>query len=188
VRQGSWWIAVTAALWFGTPAAADLGAPVAGGRAGAFEVQVLVAPAPLRAGPSEWNVLVSEAEGGPLRLDADVALTLRPAEPHGSMHGDGHATAPGVLRLQADPAQADNGLFHAAFVDLPTPGVWNASVEVHRGGATGAFAFDLTVAPAASPILDHWHAFAIVPGGVALLFLHHTLRRRTGRRIGSGDA
>jgi hypothetical protein len=104
------------------------------------------------------------------------------------MHGDGHATAPGVLRLQADPAQADNGLFHAAFVDLPTPGVWNASVEVHRGGATGAFAFDLTVAPAASPILDHWHAFAIVPGGVALLFLHHTLRRRTGRRIGSGDA
>jgi len=187
VRQGSWWTAVTAALFFGAPAAADLGAPVAGGRAGAFEVQVLVAPAPLRAGPSEWNVLVSEAEGGPVRLDADVALTLRPAKPH-AMHGDGHGRAPGVLHLRADPAQADNGLFHAAFVDLPTPGVWSASVKVRRGGATGAFAFDLAVAPAASPLLDHWRAFAIVPGGVALFLLHHTLRRRTGRRIGSGNA
>ena len=189
MRKGSWWTAAALALGVGAPAAADLGAPVAGGRAGPFEVQVLVAPAPLRAGPGEWNVLVSKAEGGAVLVDAEVALTLRPPpagpEAHnGQMHA--HEDGPGVLVLHPDPGQSDNGIFHAAFVDLPAPGTWSATLQVQRGGATGAVAFEVAVAPAPSPLRDHWRSFAIVPAGLALFLLHQTLRLRSARRTRSG--
>jgi hypothetical protein len=176
-------------LWIGAPAAADLGAPLAGGRAGAFEVQVLVAPAPLRVGLSEWNVLVSAADGGPVLLDADVELALRaPAPTLPSAHGAGmhrHQDASGVLVLRPSPGTTDNGLFHGAFAELDAAGTWSATVQVRRGDATGAVTFDVAVAPAASPLRDHWRAFAIVPVGLAIFLLHQGLRLRSPRRARS---
>ena len=53
---------------------ADLGVLVADGVTGPYRVSVLVSPAPLRVGRSQWSVLVQDTSGGMVE-DAEVELS-----------------------------------------------------------------------------------------------------------------
>ena len=68
-------LAVFAGLAVSAPARGDLGVLVADGNAGPYRVSVLVAPVPVRAGPSQWSVLVQDAGGNPVDA-AEVSLDV----------------------------------------------------------------------------------------------------------------
>ncbi len=185
MRQGSWWAAAALAVCVGAPTAADIGVPVASGRAGPFEVQVLVAQAPLRAGPSEWNVFVSDADGRRILLDADLELTLHAPSAHPAAPGPGRGDSDDhPLVLHPDPVQARSRIFQTIVVHLFASGVWHGTLRVGHEGATESVDFQVVVAPASSALVSHWRAFAIVPAGVVLLALHQTLRQRRAARSG----
>lgn len=186
MRQHSGWVGAVLALCVGARAGADIGVPVRIGDAGPFDVQALVTPAPLRVGPSDWNVVVSEAGGGRGLPDAELELSLRaPADasaPRSPAHD--HGSRGGTLVLRPAPIQA--GLFQLRDVELPVAGLWHGTLRVSREGASESVGFQLEVAPGSSALVAHWRAFAIVPGGVALLLLHQRLRPRPGTRSGAG--
>jgi len=152
-------------------AGADIGAPLASGRAGPFVVQVLVSPTPLRAGTSQWNVLVSDARDGRVLPDAAVDLELRRPHPTRGRHER-------VVRASLRPENARNGLFHAALVELAEPGQWKGELRVSRGDAQERIPLVFPVASGPPSLVLHWRAFAVVPVGLALFALHQWLRLR----------
>ena len=163
-----------------TSAAADIGAPLASGRAGAFEVQVLAAPVPLRAGPTEWNVLVRDARSGAVQLDAEVTLEL-----HGPRHGT-HGHGHDGLRVRLQPGSAKSRIFHAGRLRLPDPGTWRGTLSLRRGQASEAIPLVFEALPSSPALARHWRAFAVAPLGLALFAVHQWLvRRPRGARRGA---
>lgn len=140
-------------------ASADGGVLVLDGADGPFLITVFAAPAPLRAGPVDLDVLVRDARTGQPILDAEVRLELERVggaseggEPVGAvmdehaghgmhdmhdMHG-AHAGPPGVLRAIATREAATNKLLRAALIDLPAAGEWRLTVTVSRAAAMTA--------------------------------------------------
>lgn len=154
---------------------ADIGSPVASARAGPFEIQVLVSPAPFRAGLSEWNVLVSDAHEGRALLDAEVELEL-----HAPRAGMGHHHGPVVAHPRGENSK--NRLFHSALLDLPMPGIWRGTLTVRRAASRAEIPIVISLAPAPSAVKFHWRAFALPPVALALFALHQLLSRHARRR------
>jgi hypothetical protein len=160
------------ALLGAVDAHADGGVVIATGPAGPFEVIVLVSPPQLRAGPSEWSVLVRNPADGGVVLDAEVEIRLQPPDPRGFAHPQDASDSRAVRSASA------NRLLHTAWIELASPGTWRARVRVHDGAGTGELSFEVPVAPAAAAIVQHWDAFALPPLGLALFALHQYLVRR----------
>jgi hypothetical protein len=157
----AWSIAVVLVLaaQVGT-AFADGGVVVASGAAGALRASVLISPAPLRAGPTEWSVLLQDAGGAPV-LDGHVGLEI----------GD-----------RVVPAQRDastNRLLYTARVDLSEVGTVPVALHVTDHGRLD---FEVTVGAARGRGAEHWRVLAIPPVALALFALHQWLRLRERRR------
>ena len=166
-------------------AGADMGAPILAVRAGNFEVRVLVTPAPLRTGTSEWNVLVKDAASGRVLLDAEVELELslpldRPDADHAS-HEEAHPHERTTVSASLAPEQASNRLFHAATLALAAPGAWTGRLRISRGASSATIPFEVDVEPARSSWQLHWQAFTIAPVGLLAFGLHQRLVRRSKR-------
>ncbi len=164
-------LALVLAGWAGA-AQADGGVVVASGPVGALRASVLVSPAPLRSGPTEWSVLLQDAGGAPV-LDAEVELELH--RPGGS--GGHHARRVVSARREASA----NRLLSIAVVDLPEPGTWRVALRVMREEG-GRLDFEVPVGPARGRAAAHWRALALPPVALGLFALHQWLSRRERRR------
>ncbi|MDE0884993.1 MAG: hypothetical protein OSB70_05625 [Myxococcota bacterium] len=152
------------ALGVAGPARADLGGLVAQGTSGPFELTVLAAPWPLRAGPSEWRVLVKDTRTGQVRRDLVIHLALG-SEPVG-------ADAPGGLaRLGTHPGYYSV----SARVDKAGP-VWGRVRVEGPEGATGSRVFTGRAEPARGAWGENWAAL-LFPFGLLAIFAWHQVRR-----------
>ncbi len=112
-------------------------------------------------------------DGGAV-LDAEVEIVLRPHDPGGRAHQYPHDAG----HSKALRSASANRLFHTTWLELASPGIWRATVHVHSSKGAGHFFFEVPIAPAASPIVQHWRSFALPPLGLALFALHQCLVRR----------
>jgi hypothetical protein len=171
--MGIRFVAASCVLFAAAIARGDGGALIAEGPAGPFEISVLASPAPLRAGTSEWSVLVRRASDGKVALDAsvEIVLTIDAAE---SAHSDS------AKPRRASRSLSANRLLHTAYLELPVHGSLDAEVRVLEGQQVGRLSFEVAVAPARSPLEQQWRSFALPPMALALFTIHQMLVHRRG--------
>ena len=117
---------------------------------GPFLVTVVMAPAPLTAGPVDATVVVQDSVTGAALPDAGVELTFRDAS--------------GTVR-QAERARANTYR-----IDLPTAGRWAVSLQVTRDKAAAAFVTAIQVDERRSRLLTVW-PLLILPWVMIALWL-----------------
>src|SRR5262245_50018287 len=112
---------------------ADGGAVRLSQRQGNYQITVLTAPTPLRAGPVDISVMVQNAENSELVTDGQVAIRVT---------RQGHARA--AISRVATSESATNKLFRAANFELPEPGEWDVEVSIDgpMGDAHTRFAME----------------------------------------------
>jgi len=159
-------LAVFAGIAVSAPARGDLGVLVADGNAGPYRVSVLVAPVPVRAGPSQWSVLVQDAGGNP--VDAvEVSLEWQPPDPHA-----------GILRV-ATPGR--HPFYRSSNVMLPKTATWRVGVRVRGDEGSGRLAFDIHVAPRLGTWRTYWPALLVPALALVLFLVHQFLKLREPR-------
>ena len=146
---------------------ADLGALVADGVAGPYRVSVLVSPAPLRVGRSQWSVLVQDRSGGVVR-DAEVEL---------SWGMGGH----GAHRITRAARAGSHPFYLSSDVDLPAEASWRVEVSVRSSAGSDALVFDVAVAAGRGPWSAHWPALVAPLLVLGLFALHQSLVLRARR-------
>ncbi len=158
------WAAFLALLFFAAEAAADGGRLRMRQAAGPFTVSVFTSPEPLTAGPADVSVLVQDAAGAEVLLDAEVDLVLQ---------------APGAEAVRTVPTRPGaNRLFRSAAVRLLPPGDWLLGVVVRRGADTARISGSVAVAPAPPAWSGVWPFLLAPPLAMALFGLGRALRRR----------
>ena len=160
-------------------ARADGAVVIALGEAGPFEVTVLVSPQKLRVGRSQWSVLVRNSGDQSVVLDAEVEIRVMPANEGHTHHGLQYPRP-----VEATRTASKNRLLYTNTIDLASPGIWIAEVQVRGRRGEGGLLFELPVLPAVSPVLQHWRAFTIPPLALALFALHQFLVLRQRRKAG----
>jgi hypothetical protein len=164
-------------------ARADIGSSVAAGSAGAFWLNVMALPAPVRVGDSAWSILVRERDSGALRTDVRVEIELLPV---GAVPGRAPRPLPAQARTGRHPG------FYSARVQLAKVGAWRGSVRViPRGGpengeaasgAAGSLDFSFEVGPRVNPWREHGGAIAFPFLALAVFGWHQRRRLVLSRR------
>lgn len=139
--------------------------------AGPFVVTVFSEPVPLRAGTADLSVMLENAADRSTILDAHVMLRLRKTESGNIVE----------VAAPASHEHATNKLLYAASVTLPSPGVWQITVDVRKNGDSASASSDLHVLPAELPVKEHWPLFAVVPVMILLFVLNQWLKSRRNR-------
>lgn len=142
---------------------ADGGAVRLSQREGNYQVTVLTAPTPLRAGPIDISVLVQNAVNNELVLEGCVAVTATPRD----------HPARAVRRLATAEA-ATNKLFRAAEFELSDPGWWDVEVSIDGPLGTEHAQFEMEAADPLPKWLAMWPWFSW-PLLVIVLFGVHQL-------------
>ena len=160
---------------------ADLGALVAKGEAGRYQISVLAAPSPLRVGKIALNISVQPNKEHP-RLKADhVWLIL---DSPSNKHTEGkHAHHEPSIRIEARREKSTHPGMLGAVVELPSAGTWKVQTVIDHAENQDTFAFDLMVSPPPSPWVDYGFAFAFPVVGL-LIFIWHQRRKLTGQHKG----
>ena len=143
---------------------ADLGLLVADGVTGPYRVSVLVSPAPLRVGRSQWSVLVQDASGGVVE-NAEVEFSWS-TEDRGT-HSITHAARAG-----------SHPFYRSSEAVLPVDGHWLVELRVRGAAGSDALAFDVLVSPGLGPWRAYWPALIAPLLGIGLFALHQSLRLR----------
>jgi len=138
--------------------------------AGPFVVSLFTTPESLAVGPADLSVMVEEQGGSNVLLDADVVVTLTPA--------DGHV-APVIAHLSH--AHATNRLLQDAVVQLPRAGRWHAVIHVSETGREASVATELTVANYSARRGTVWF-FAVLPACAVALFAWVQVAKQRARR------
>ena len=146
---------------------ADLGVLVADGVTGPYRVSVLVSPAPLRVGRSQWSVLVRDSSGGVVE-DAEVELSWSTEDR-------------GALRITHAARAGAHPFYRSSEAVLPAAGRWLVELSVRGSAGSDALAFDVLVSPGAGPWRAHWPALIAPFVGIGLFALHQSLRLRARR-------
>ena len=146
---------------------ADLGALVADGVAGPYRLSVLVSPAPLRAGRSQWSVLVQNAAGGVVE-DADIEVSFSRA---------GHS----AHRITRSARAGSHPFYLSSEADLPADPSWRVEVNVRGSAGSEALVFDVGVAPGGGTWPTHWPALLAPLVAIGLFALHQSLALRARR-------
>jgi hypothetical protein len=177
VRYTIWLLlSASVSLHFPTRLQADGGTVRLSQREGDYQITVLTAPTPLRAGPIDVSVLVQKAVNNELVLDGQVTIK---------------ATRRGypsqVISHVASAKAATNKLFRAANFELPKPGSWDVQVSIDGplGDANVGFAME-----AAEPLPKwlamwpwfSWPALVIILFGAHQLVIKSTRNSRLSRR------
>ena len=136
-------------------------------QAGGYQIAIFTAPTPLCAGPVDISALVLDDTTGEPVQAARVAVRLT------------SRSSSDVVERTADTAAATNQLFHAATVELSTPGWWDVEVVVTGPRGTARLQLALEVDEPPPPWLEVWPWFAWPALAVALFALHRRLACRT---------
>ena len=145
---------------------------------GDYRVTVFTSPTPLRAGAVDVSVLVQDAATGEIVPDATVTVELE--HPNQSIS---------PIRSTATVAAATNKLLQSALVDIPTPGLWNVSIEctLMRDQAPIEVAFAMEAAPPLPRWLSVWPWFTWPIIAIVLFAIHRTfVARRSQARKNQG--
>jgi hypothetical protein len=141
-------------------------------KAGAFNITLFSTPTTVRAGRTDFSVMVQSAMDQSPILDADVRLHFTQRE----------ANSIAEVSAPARHEQATNKLLYAAQVDLNSTGKWRVEISVLTKRDSALVTGDLDVSPPEPPLLAHWPYFALLPV-VALLFAFNQLLKRRRRAV-----
>ena len=134
---------------------------------GKYRITLFTAPAPLRAGPVDFSVLVQAADSESPVLDIPVTVSVCPeSDPQRRLGGS------------TTTAAATNKLFRALQLDLSEPGRWHVEVELEAPEGSARVDTDLELGPPLPAWIDLalWISW---PAGAILLFaIHQVLVRR----------
>jgi hypothetical protein len=138
--------------------------------AGPFLVTLFTTPEPLTPGPADFSVMVQDASSGSILSDAQVVLTLTPAD----------ASSPPLIAT-ATHGIATNRILQAAEFNLPKSGVWKLHLDIrdHTQSATIDTPIEIEKGSRKLPLI--W-IFATLPLLAILLFtLHQRQKLRLAR-------
>ena len=144
---------------------ADGGTVRLSGQQGNYQITMLTAPTPLRAGPIDISVLTQKADTHELVLDGQVSITAtRRGHPSSSVSHFATAEA------------ATNKLFRAANFELREPGWWEVEVSIDDSPLGNADArVELQVAEPLPTWLSLWPWFGWPALVIALFGAHEIL-------------
>jgi hypothetical protein len=145
-------------------ASADGGRVVLIERKGDYRVSVFASPDPLRAGPIDISILLQEAATDTPIADAQVDVSLSPADQRGP-----------TIRATATSAAATNKLLRAAIVDLPAAGTWDAEITITADHGPANVHFAIEAGPPLPRWLTVWPWFTWPIGAVFLFGIHRHL-------------
>jgi hypothetical protein len=141
-----------------------------------YQITVLTAPTPMRAGPIDVSVLVQKAVNNELVLDGQVTITAtRRAYPSQ------------VISHVALAKAATNKFFRAANFELPKPGLWDVEVSVDGPLGDANVGFEMEAAEPLPKWLAmwpwySWPALIIILFGANQLAIKSTRDLRLSRR------
>jgi len=137
---------------------------------GNYQITMLTAPTPLRAGPIDISVLTQKADTHELVLDGQVSIkAIRHGHPGSSVSQFATAEA------------ATNKLFRAANFELREPGWWDVEVSIDGPAGNAAARVELQVAQSLPTWLSLWPWFGW-PALVIALFGAHEILVESRRR------
>lgn len=137
-------------------------------QAGPFAVTLFSSPVPLRAGRADLSVMVQKASDNSTIQDANVTVHLK------------RSATDNVVEVVAPAthAKATNKLLYAAELTIPSPGQWQANVEIHAAGTTATAEGTINVLPQQAAVTTYWGYFALIPFAILLFLFNRWLRRR----------
>ncbi len=144
-----------------------MGVPLGSGLAGAYRIDLIAFPAPLRAGEGFFSVLVRDPGTGAVRSDLGVVIEIRSAD---------EGAVPATLAFPAEAGKHPG--FYSARIPFAGPGLGLATIRVtSKSGASGGATLDVgfDVLPPAKPWREHAGAIAF-PFGLLAIFVWHQRR------------
>ena len=149
-----------------SPLWADGGAVRWSQREGNYQITVLTAPTPLRAGPIDISVLVQNAENYELVREGRVAVTATPR-----VH-----RANAICRVATTEA-ATNKLYRATEFELREPGWWDVELSIDGPLGSAHTQFEMEAAPPLPIWLAMWPWFCWPAFIIVLFGVHHLVVR-----------
>jgi hypothetical protein len=137
-------------------------------KAGAFNITLFSSPATVRAGRTDFSVMVQKTSDQSAVLDADVRLRFVQR----------NETAISSVSAPARHDQATNKLLYAAHVDLNATGKWRVEITVQTPRDSALVTGDLDVESPEPKILQYWPYFMILPVAAFLFLVNQRLKRR----------
>jgi hypothetical protein len=129
-----------------------------------LQISVFTNPGVPSSGPVDLSVLVQDASTHAAVLDAEVHASLRPETPdrRASAWAPPLCAATSISNLQSfrlDHTGAQNRLYYAALVQIPSAGKWHLSLDVRQGNRNAVVEAPLEVASQGAPWASYWHLF-----------------------------
>jgi hypothetical protein len=123
---------------------------------GPWKVSLFTSPTPPTVGLVDITVLVQQADTNELVSDATIRIVAR------------EGSSGFTLQKTATREAATNKLFQAAWLDLPTPGLWAVTAQISQGETLVETTFDLFVSPPPPTWSDltFWILWPCVPIGL----------------------
>jgi len=147
-----------------------------------YKITVFANPAPLRAGPVDFTVLLQDSKTGLPVTDAEVNLSFSPTFPLEATQ-DGQWLPP-CCRLEANTLEGKaklggggNGLLYETRTSLTHPGEWQVNVSILRKGQTVLAGGTIEIEKAAAPWFVYW-PFLVLPFlGIVFMVLNGMARK-----------
>jgi len=175
--------AISLLFWCVTMVAAfaDGGLVIARAAANGESIVIFASPVPLRAGPVDFSVLITD-EKGAARTEGMVRLEIEaPAEA-------GEELLPPCCRIEPPasfqslamlPGAGGNQLLYESRARLPGSGEWNARlIRTTSDGKTVETRFQFAVNPPAHGLATAWPVVFLPVAALAFLVLHHQAVRK----------
>jgi hypothetical protein len=149
----------------GYPAHADGGIVLMQRSSGPFVITVFTAPAPIRAGPADIDIMIQDSKNHHPVLDARVTVVLS---------REGGET----IEAEARREQSKNKLLYASLLTLPETGQWEMEGTVVRYSEETRISGVMMVAPPLPFLLAYWWLLALPPVTIGLFVINQWLKRR----------
>src|SRR4051794_5203924 len=129
-----------------------------------LQISVFTNPGIPSAGPVDLSVLVQEAKTHTAVLNADIHASLTPETPapNPSAWAPPICAARSVSNLQSfqlNHTEAQNRLYYASLVQIPSGGKWRLTLNVRHGDQNASYQGTLEVANQVAPWTSYWHLF-----------------------------
>lgn len=145
---------------------------------GPYDITVFASPAPIRAGPVDFSVLVQDPATRAPYFDAEVAMAW-------SAEADAFpAWLPPCCSMgTADKAEAtrnhsENKMLYSAIMPVKSQGASKLLVRVTRNGETYTMTCHLNAGPPQPPVLAYWPVLAFPPLLILGFGIHQRLVRK----------
>jgi len=156
---------------------ADGGVVLARHESGPLQATVFANPFPVRAGPTDFSVLLQD--GSEPVLDAEVRFSLTQTGPSGEIYLAPCCTMQGADgALPATRNHSRNKMLFSTMMTLPSSGKWELGISVKRSGNTVSFVTPLNVQPPPRPLESWWPFLATLPAAILLYVWRTRLQRR----------